>query len=194
MRLRVSKLRIDSSKEWLEAVLGDFDAFLIDHAGCERKASATALSLVSHYPDRRELVQEMAQLAREELEHFHQMLWLLQSRDLVLERDEKDLYVQTLRREIRSGADEYFLDRLVVSGIVEARGCERFGQVADALEPGALRDFYREISRSEARHHGIFNRLARRYFGSSVVEAREAELLDRESEILQALPVRPVVH
>ncbi len=85
------KLRIASSKEWLEAVLGDFDAFLIDHAGCERKASATALSLVSHYPDRRELVQAMALLAREELEHFHQMLWLLQSRDLVLQRDEKDL-------------------------------------------------------------------------------------------------------
>ena len=58
----MSKLRVASSKEWLEAVLGDFDAFLIDHAGCERKASATALSLVSHYPDRRELVREMVQL------------------------------------------------------------------------------------------------------------------------------------
>ena len=64
------KLRLASSKEWPEAVLGDFDAFLIDHAGCERKASATAMSLVSHYPDRRVLVQEMTQLAREELEHF----------------------------------------------------------------------------------------------------------------------------
>ena len=188
------KLRIASSKEWLEAVLGDFDAFLIDHAGCERKASATALSLVSHYPDRRVLVQEMVQLAREELEHFHQMLWLLQSRDLVLERDEKDLYVQTLRREIRSGVEDYFLDRLLVAGIVEARGCERFGQVADALAPGRLRDFYLEISRSEARHHGVFHRLARRYFDPRAVDARQAELLDREAEILQALPVRPVVH
>ena len=188
------KLRIASSKEWLEAVLGDFDAFLIDHAGCERKASATALSLVSHYPDRRVLVQEMVQLAREELEHFHQMLWLLQSRDLVLQRDEKDLYVQSLRREIRSGADDYFLDRLLVSGIVEARGCERFGQLAEALEPGKLRDFYREISRSESRHHAVFHRLARSYFDSPVVEQRQSELLDREAEILQALPVRPVVH
>ena len=193
-RLQVSKLRVASSREWREAVLGNFDAFLVDHAGCERKASATAMSLVSHYPDRRVLVQEMTRLAREELEHFHQMLWLLQSRDLVLRRDDKDLYVQSLRREIRTGADHYFLDRLIVAGIVEARGCERFGQVAEALEPGKLRDFYREIARSESQHHGVFYRLARRYFDSAEVEARQSALLDREAEILSTLPVRPAVH
>ena len=55
----MSKLRIASSPEWLEAVLGDFDAFLVDHAACERKASATALTLISHYPDRELLVRDM---------------------------------------------------------------------------------------------------------------------------------------
>ena len=190
----MSQLRLASSKEWLEAVLGDFDAFLIDHAGCERKASATAMSLVSHYPDRRVLVQEMTQLARDELEHFHQMLWLLQSRSLVLRRDDKDVYVQSLRREIRNGAEQYFLDRLIVAGIVEARGCERFGQVADALAPGKLRDFYRDIARSESQHYGVFYRLARRYFDTAEVEARQSALLDREAEIVSNLPVRPAVH
>ena len=191
---KVSKLRVASSKEWREAVLGDFDAFLIDHAGCERKASATAMSLVSHYPDRRLLVQEMTKLAREELEHFHQMLWLLQARNLVLRRDDKDLYVQSLRREIRTGTADYFLDRLIVAGIVEARGCERFGQIADALEPGKLCDFYREIARQESQHHAVFYRLARQYFSSSEVDTRQAALLDRESEIIANLPVRPAVH
>ena len=33
-------------QEWIEAVLADFDAFLIDHANCERKASALVMSLV----------------------------------------------------------------------------------------------------------------------------------------------------
>ena len=178
----------------LDAVLGDFDAFLIDHAGCERKASATAMSLVSHYPDRRVLVQEMTQLAREELEHFHQMLWLLQSRNLVLRRDDKDLYVQGLRGEIRTGTEAYFLDRLLVAGIVEARGCERFGRVADALEPGRLRDFYRAITRSESQHHGMFYRLARQYFDTAEVETRLHALLDREAEIVSELPIRPAVH
>ena len=42
------KLNLDigvpSKKEWLEAVMSDFDAFLQDHADCERKASAMAMS------------------------------------------------------------------------------------------------------------------------------------------------------
>lgn len=190
----MSKLRIASSPEWLEAVLGDFDAFLVDHAACERKASATALTLISHYPDRELLVRDMIGLAREELEHFHQMLWILQAKHLVLRRDEKDLYVQSLRKEIRNGRDDYFLDRLLVAGIVEARGCERFGCIADALPDGALKDFYRGITRSESRHHVLFDHLARNYFDATEVDARKAELLDREAEILQTLPARPVVH
>jgi tRNA-(ms[2]io[6]A)-hydroxylase len=152
------------------------------------------MSLVSHYPDRRVLVQEMVSLAREELEHFHQMLWILHSRDLVLLRDDKDLYVQSLRKEIRTGRDAYLLDRLLIGGIVEARGCERFGQVADALESDRLRDFYREITRSESQHHGVFYRLARTYFDPPLVEQRQNELLDREAEIVCTLPARPAVH
>ena len=188
------KLRVDSSKEWLEAVFDDFDAFLLDHAACERKASATAMSLVSHYPDRALLVREMVELAREELEHFHQMLWLLQCRRLILRRDEKDRYVQQLRHQIRTGPEAYLMDRLLVGGIVEARGCERFGKVAEALSPGPLRDFYRDITRSESQHHVLFYRLARNYFDPRAVDRRQDELLDCEAEIVSALPTRPAVH
>jgi len=190
----VSKLRIASSSEWLDAVLADFDSFLLDHAACERKASATALSLVSHYRDRRALVEAMVTLAREELEHFHQVVWILHERGLALGPDTKDLYIQNLRQEIRTGRDVYLLDRLLLAGIVEARGCERFGMVADALEAGPLQLFYREITRSEAQHHGLFYRLARHYFDPAVAGQRLNELLDREAEIVSALPHRPVVH
>ncbi len=178
----------------MEAVLGDFDLFLIDHASCERKASATALSLLSHYPDRKLLVQDMLWLAREELEHFHQTLFLLQSRGLILERDEKDPYIQALRGEFRDGREAYFLDRLLVGSIVEARGCERFRMIAEALEPEALADFYREIARTESQHQVLFYRLAETYFDPAEVRHRYDELLDREAEILQSIPIRPVVH
>ncbi|MFT4734392.1 MAG: tRNA-(ms[2]io[6]A)-hydroxylase, partial [Arcticibacterium sp.] len=50
------KLNLDikgeSSQEWLNAVLEDFDSFLQDHADCERKASAMNMSLVAKYPNR----------------------------------------------------------------------------------------------------------------------------------------------
>ncbi|MEE3329134.1 MAG: tRNA-(ms[2]io[6]A)-hydroxylase [Myxococcota bacterium] len=190
----MAKLKIPSSQVWLDAVMADFDAFLLDHAGCERKASAMALSLISHYPDRVVLVQEMMVLAREELEHFHQMLWLTQARGLVLLPAEKDLYVQTLRSETRRGSDAYFLDRLLVAGIIEMRGCERFGLVAEALDPGPLQLFYHEIARTESRHGGLFYRLARRYFDATEASQRQEQLLEREAQIIESLPVRPVVH
>ena len=52
---------------WTAAVLADFDAFLLDHAANERKASSAALALVAHYPDRPELVERCIALAIEEL-------------------------------------------------------------------------------------------------------------------------------
>jgi len=178
----------------VEAVLKDFDAFLLDHANCERKASATALTMVSHYPDRKELVDAMIALAREELEHFQQVYERIAERGLILAADTKDPYVGRLSQEFRKGSDAYFLDRLLVAGIVEARGCERFGLIAQALPPGPLKEFYRDIANSEARHRGLFVRLARVYFDEATVDERLDQLLSIEADVVRTLPPRPAVH
>jgi tRNA-(ms[2]io[6]A)-hydroxylase len=188
------KLRSKTSREWVEAVLADFDAYLLDHAACERKASATAMTLVAHYPDRPELVRACLALAREELEHFERVWEKLTERGLVLGPDTRNPYVGRLSQEYRKGSREYFLDRLLVTGIVEARGCERFGLVAAALPAGPLKDFYREIARSEVRHHELFLELARRYFEPRVVEGRLEELLEAEARIVAELPVRAAMY
>lgn len=188
------RLRTRTDPAWIDVVLSDFDAFLVDHAACERKASATALKLVSHYSDRSVLVRELIPFAQEELDHFARVMEIILDRGLATRPDEKDPYVRALMNLIKRGPDQYFLDRLLVLGVVEARGCERFGLLADALEPGPLKDFYLEITRSEARHHGVFVRLAREYFPGPVVEARLNELLDEEAKIITALPLRAAVH
>lgn len=188
------RLKTATSPDWVKKVLSDFDAFLLDHAACERKASATALTFVSHYPDRKELVSAMIDLAREELEHFHQVYRRITERDLVLAADTKDPYVNRLAKEFRKGSEAYFLDRLLVAGIVEARGCERFGLLAEALSPGPMKDFYRDLTSSEARHRGLFLRLARVYFDAASVERRLDELLDVEAAVVRELPLRPAVH
>lgn len=188
------RLRVESSSAWLDTLLAEFDTFLVDHASCERKASATAMSLISHYPDRRELVEAMLQLAQEELEHFREVVGILHARNLMVAKDEKDLYVTALRREIRNGRDDYFLDRLLIAGVVEARGCERFDKIATALDEGELKDFYRRITQAEAQHTGLFLRLAKTYFPAASVESRTDQLLDIEAKILTELPLRPVLH
>jgi tRNA-(ms[2]io[6]A)-hydroxylase len=188
------RLKSKTSPAWVEAVLSDFDAFLLDHAACERKASATAMTLVAHYPDRVELVRHCIALAREELEHFERVWDTLTRRGLVLGPDTRSPYVNRLAKEYREGSDAYFLDRLLVAGIVEARGCERFGLVAAALPPGPLQDFYREIARSEIRHHELFLDLAREYFPPEVIQARLEELLTVEARVVADLPPRAAMY
>src|SRR6266700_4495537 len=53
--------------EWTQTVLANFPGFMQDHADCERKASAMALSFVAKYPDRLEIIPELIETAVEEL-------------------------------------------------------------------------------------------------------------------------------
>lgn len=188
------RLKSSSSNDWLQLVLQDFDSFLLDHAACERKASATALSLALHYPDRKELVKAMVDLSLEELEHFKQVYEVLEKRGLQLKPDTKDHYVKRLTQLIRSGPQEYFLDRLLIAGIIEARGTERFHRVSEALEDAILKNFYLELTRAEARHHGLFLKLAKNYFPEEEVETRLEELLTLEEKIIKEVPLRAAVH
>ena len=190
----MARLLNTSSDAWLQAVLADFDTFLGDHANCERKAAAMALSMVSRYADKYELVDAMLELAQEELAHFQQVFRLLRQRNLGLVPETKDTYVGALRQLVRSSRREQFLDLLCVAGVVEARGCERFGRIADALPAGNDKAFYLEITRSEARHGGLFVRLAKTYYEATEVDTRLAELFGAEADILAALPLRPALH
>jgi tRNA-(ms[2]io[6]A)-hydroxylase len=188
------ELRAPTDPAWLEPVMADFDAFLLDHASCERKAAASGLWFVARYPDRRELLDPLIAFAREELEHFHQVYRIIAERGLTLAPDKKDSYIRQLFALARMDSNEHLLDKLLLSGVVEARGCERFGMVATALEEGELKDFYVDITRSEARHHSLFVRLARCYFDEATVRTRLGDLLDAEALIVAKLPFRAAVH
>ena len=192
------ELRVATADPWVAVVLDGFDDFLLDHAACERKASANALSLVTHYPDRQELVRLMIELAREELHHFQQVHQLVEDRGLLLTRDRKDPYLNALLKRIRRGREDYFLDRLLIAGIAEARGCERFGLIAAALEKrGAdseLAAFYANLSESEARHRELFIDLAGLYFDKKAVGSRLSEWLDDEARIVSELPITAALH
>ncbi len=89
------ELKYHTPFEWTEGVLADFDTFLQDHAAAEKKASGMAMSMLSHYPDRRKLVRAMTDLALEEMIHFKQVLKLLMERDVSLGNDQKESLHQT---------------------------------------------------------------------------------------------------
>ena len=189
-------LRFKTPPEWLDVVFADFDAFLLDHAACERKAAATGMSFVVRYPDKGSLIEPLIEFAREELSHFQIMFQIIHARGLILGDDYKDPYVNALRSQVRNGGEAMLLDKLLVAGIVEARGCERLFMVAAALEQqkSALAQPYLDLARAEARHHGLFFRLARTCFADPVIEARATLLLDYEADLVQRLPHRAAVH
>ncbi|HTM46187.1 MAG TPA: tRNA isopentenyl-2-thiomethyl-A-37 hydroxylase MiaE, partial [Polyangiaceae bacterium] len=133
--------------------------------------------------------------AREELEHFHTMFRIIHARGLRLPDDSKDAYVNGLMQWTRrDDSSALFLDRLLIPGIVEARGCERLQLVTQSLIDPALRAAYLEVTRAEARHHALFFRLARVYFSADAVQSRADFLLDKEAELITQLPERPAVH
>jgi len=191
------KLRFNTPDSWIEAVLADFDTFLIDHAAAEKKASGMAMSMLSHYPDREGLVKAMTDLAIEELTHFRKVVKILYQRGLQPGADTKDDYVNHFRKSFRKGTEVYLLDRLLVGGIIEARGCERFGLVAQALkqtDDSKMYRFYQDITDSEAKHHTLFVDLAETYFAKDEVQERLDQLLDVEAEIISALPITAMLH
>lgn len=189
-----SPLLFATPHSWTDTVLGDFDRFLLDHAAAEKKASGMAVSMLSHYPDRVELVAAMADLAIEELSHYREVVKWIHRRGKITAADEKDPYVGRFRKSLRKGADVYLLDRLLTAGIIEARGAERFALIARALGPGALQRFYEAIARSEERHYELFLQLAGVYFDDKIVRRRWDELLETEAEIVRTLPLRAALH
>jgi tRNA-(ms[2]io[6]A)-hydroxylase len=191
----VLRLHITTSAAWLEVVAADLDRFLQDHAANERKVCGSALKLAVHYPERPPLVDAMVELAREELDHFTRVYRVLLARGRTLAQDAPDPYMGALHGVMRKrDVGEYLVDRLVVFAVVEARACERFSMLADALPDQDLRALYAELARAEARHHGLFLRLAGLYAPPDAVAARLDAVLAAEAGIVRRLPVRPALH
>jgi len=187
-------LQETTSRAWLDAVMADFDTFLLDHASCEKKASGMAISMISHYPDKPDLVKEMLNLAIEEMSHFRDVVRIILDRKLEPAADSKDEYVNRLHKAMDKGKEAYMLDRLLIASIVEARGAERFGMIAAALPQGKLKKFYQAISDSESRHYQLFLELAENYYAETAITPRLNELLDIEAQIIRTLPFRAALH
>ena len=190
----VIELKRPTHPGWIVLALKHFDQVLIDHAHCEKKAAANALSLLQAYPEVPGLPALMARLAREESAHLAKVLQLMEDRGLILGKDAGDPYAQALQKLMRNPPKERQLDRFLVAAIIEARSAERLGLLAEGLTEPALKKFYAELETSEDGHQKLFLRLAREIAPDEVITRRLDELLAAEAALIEKLPIRAAVH
>jgi tRNA-(ms[2]io[6]A)-hydroxylase len=171
---------------WVDAALDALDVIIVDHANCEKKAAASALALMNRYGDRRDLVQRLSRLAREELRHFEQVRKLMDQAGFSWRQVSAARYGRALRDAADSGEPGRLVDLLLIGAFIEARSCERFALLAPRLsEP--LASFYRGLLASEARHYRHYLGLARQYrrsLSGPDVDRRAAHLRRVENALI----------
>ena len=167
---------------WFDLAVARSDDLLLDHANCEKKAASTALALMFAYPEDFELSARMSRLAREELRHFELVQRVMVEQGVCFRRLSPSRYAEGLRRSVGRSEPQRRRDLLLAGALIEARSHERFMGLIERLPP-PLAGLYASLAESEARHAGLYLKLAGR---GGPVEARLAELAAVEAELATA--------
>jgi tRNA-(ms[2]io[6]A)-hydroxylase len=185
-------LQLPTDPRWVNLVEMDLGEILTDHAYCEQKAALSCISIIQGYPEKHDVVRELAPIVTEEWGHFRQVIAEMDKRGLTFGRQRKDEYVNALLKFQRGGGskEQRLIERLLTMALIEARSCERFRLLSLEIAEEELRDFYHKFMVSEAGHYRMFLKLAKSYGDPDEVTARWHEYLDAEKEILASIEVR----
>ena len=195
--LRQSKIRWlinKTSEEWINLAIANPMEILLDHAHCERKAAGVALQLMFRYASEPGLSEVLSPLAREELEHFERVLSILSARGRKLQKLASPPYASILTKNICKDEPLRMLDRFLVAGLIEARSHERMQLLSKYSPDVELRDLYADLLKSEARHFGIYWKLADERFDKNILNSRLESLARVESDALVEMHQEPRMH
>lgn len=189
-------LKLETDPRWVNIVESNIEEILTDHAWCEQKAATNAISIItlnSEYPD---LVTDLLELAKEELEHFQMVHDIIKKRGYKLGRERKDSYVNELYKFMNNGGNrlQRMVDRLLFSAMIEARSCERFKLLSKEINDPELSKFYHDLMISEAGHYTTFINFARKYGKGVDVDKRWKALVEFESEVIKNYGKSETIH
>jgi tRNA-(ms[2]io[6]A)-hydroxylase len=184
----ILKLQLPTDPLWVKNVVeSNIEELLTDHAFCEQKAASNAITIIVQNPDLPDLVQEMANLVREEMDHFKRVHTFIIERGHTLGRERKDNYVNELFKFLHKGGGRSVqrVDRLLFSAMIEARSCERFKVLSENIADKELAEFYHELMISEAGHYTMFLKFAKKYNDGIDVDKRWADFLAYEANVIK---------
>ena len=179
MKPVIGFLGCETPQAWLDTAVNNLELLMQDHANCEKKAAGTAMNLMFRYSFFTDLQVKLAQLVREEMLHYEQVLDFMTKRGQQWKGLSAGRYAGGLRKEIRTYEPEALIDVLVIGAFVEARSCERFYALAPHVDD-ELGRYYRYLLKSESRHYEDYLALA-------LDVAKSAKLKDPEEDIQQRI-------
>lgn len=187
-------LHQSTDKGWFDRIAPHLNTVLLDHTHLEKRAASAAMNMMFRYTKHTELARALAEVVHEEMEHFTQMLDILEDRGVTYDKMEPADYAGILMKATTKQDPDALLDKLLVSSLIEARSCERFGILADRIDDSELADFYRDLMVSEARHHTLYTNIARKIFEAERVAERLDELARVEWDAIKASTGKPRLH
>ncbi|HUH27573.1 tRNA-(ms[2]io[6]A)-hydroxylase [Gelidibacter sp.] len=189
-------LKLETDPRWVAIAEDNIEAILTDHAWCEQKAATNAITIITLNPQYEDLVTDLLELAKEEMEHFQMVHELIKKRGYTLGRERKDCYVNKLYKFMNKGGSQLqsMVDRLLFSAMIEARSCERFKMLSQHVEDPELSKFYYDLMVSEAGHYTLFITYARKYGKDIDVDKRWKELVDFEGELIKEYGKSESIH
>jgi tRNA-(ms[2]io[6]A)-hydroxylase len=189
-------LKLVTDPKWVNIVESNIEEILTDHAWCEQKAATNIITIITYNSEHEDLVTDLLEIAKEEIEHFQLVHNIIKERGLKLGRERKDHYVNELFKFMKKDGsrNDAFVDRLLFSAMIEARSCERFKVLSQNIEDKELAEFYRKLMISEAGHYTTFLGFARKYSEKVNVDKRWAEWLDFEGKLITNYGKSETVH
>ena len=189
-------LKLKTDPRWVNIVEGNIEEILTDHAWCEQKAATNVITIITYNSEHVDLVTDLLEIAKEELEHFQMVHNIIKERGLTLGRERKDHYVNELFKFLKKDGsrNDAFVDRLLFSAMIEARSCERFKVLSQNIQDPELAKFYKDLMISEAGHYTTFLGFARKYSEKVDVDKRWKEWLDFEGKLITNYGKSETIH
>lgn len=174
-----------TTQAWVDAALADLPLIIQDHANCEKKAAGTAMNLIFRYEFSYDLQRKLAQLIREEMLHYEQVLGIMHERGQAWKYLSAGRYAKGMLKHKRTYEPAAMVDVLIIGAFIEARSCERFAALAEIINDKRLAKYYRYLLKSESRHFEDYLALAQSLAEDSIDE-RVAFFKEVEAELISS--------
>lgn len=172
-----------TSQSWVNAAVNNLPLIIQDHANCEKKAAGTAMNLIFRYEFSYDLQRKLAQLIREEMLHYEQVLGIMNERGQAWKYLSAGRYAKGMLKHKRTYEPAAMVDVLIIGAFIEARSCERFAALSEVINDERLAKYYRYLLKSESRHFEDYLALAQSLSEDNIDE-RVAFFKEMEAELI----------